>query len=382
MTVDKSQRNSSFELLRILAMFLILMGHFAAHGIQHVSSPDMAVNSAWLTGNLLNRLTLCAMIPGGRIGVMIFFMLTGFFLANKKLEEGIGPLTKVKPLVLQVLFYAGLFFFVGLIAYFGNAIHLWGGVFPESKAAVLGSLFPIGRGTWWFFTAYILLFLFSPVLNSLFEGLEKKTFIKLYIGFYIFFYFVPSFIPEPYFTFQRGLFGYLTGYYLRKYTGESEAREKITNTIIFSILAFILFYAGAFLMNFVQMKVKLGSFDFIPAKYLLKLCDGMNYAVFCPFAGVCLFILFKNLLAFTNKTINLIAGTTFGIYLIHDSPIRETFWKLAHVESVYNSTWFPVLALGLGIGLFLICAGIELGRQKIFSFTKEKKEQKKTGESK
>lgn len=85
--MEKTSRNSVYELLRIISMFLILMGHMSGHGIQHMSSTDHVVNTAWLSGTLLNRLMLCAMTPGGRIGVMIFSCSPVTFCIIRKLKS-------------------------------------------------------------------------------------------------------------------------------------------------------------------------------------------------------------------------------------------------------------------------------------------------------
>lgn len=85
--MEKKSRNSSFELLRIISMFFILMGHMSGHGIKHVSSTDPVVKSAWLSGTLINRLMLCIMGPGGRIGIMIFLYSPVTFCIIRKLKS-------------------------------------------------------------------------------------------------------------------------------------------------------------------------------------------------------------------------------------------------------------------------------------------------------
>jgi peptidoglycan/LPS O-acetylase OafA/YrhL len=76
-------RKSNFELLRVIAMIMIIAHHFAGHGIQH----DLEGSTAyviWRNGSLLNKIVDCLFAPGGKIGVGIFFMLTGYFLINKR----------------------------------------------------------------------------------------------------------------------------------------------------------------------------------------------------------------------------------------------------------------------------------------------------------
>ena len=63
--------SSNFELLRIIAMLMIVGAHFPGHGIRHVLVPELS--SVWLSGSFVNRVFTSCLIPGGKIGVGIFF---------------------------------------------------------------------------------------------------------------------------------------------------------------------------------------------------------------------------------------------------------------------------------------------------------------------
>lgn len=67
------------------------------------------------------------------------------------------------------------------------------------------------------------------------------------------------------------------------------------------------------------------------------------------------------------KWINNIAGTTFGVYLIHDADIsRALIWHtILRVDTVqYTSTLFPIYAILSIVGVFCCCSLIDLGRKK------------------
>lgn len=135
----KAQRNSTFELLRIISMLMIVMLHYSAVGIQHYGAVDSNLTTSWLSGSLVNRLFLCLVAPGGIVGDMIFFMLTGYFLcgANENFEA--KAIKKIKPLIIQVLFYSCCFICIGAVITIQN--RSGGGQFIISR-----SLFTIGRG--------------------------------------------------------------------------------------------------------------------------------------------------------------------------------------------------------------------------------------------
>ena len=101
----KTERQSNLELLRILSMFLIVLAHYEAHGVKHVSDP--AMNMLWRSGSIVNQWFCHLLAPGGKIGVGIFFTLTGYFLCT-----GSWSLRKLVKLLLTVYFYAVLAFLV------------------------------------------------------------------------------------------------------------------------------------------------------------------------------------------------------------------------------------------------------------------------------
>lgn len=95
----QANRSSNFEFLRIFAMLMIVAAHYADHGIKHVLVPDLG--SAWLSGSLTNRVFTSFLIPGGKIGVGVFFVLTGYFMYAAQYK-----INRLAKLYLQVLFYS------------------------------------------------------------------------------------------------------------------------------------------------------------------------------------------------------------------------------------------------------------------------------------
>ena len=72
----KTLRNSNIELLRILAMLLIVQSHFSVHGYM-----EMVNGNLCSIGNGLNRFLLTA-ITTGNIGNGLFMLITGYFLSQ------------------------------------------------------------------------------------------------------------------------------------------------------------------------------------------------------------------------------------------------------------------------------------------------------------
>lgn len=105
-----TKRQSNFELLRIIAMLMIVASHLACHGVQHVLDENIAY-AAYDSGSLANKIFTSFLNPAGTVGVALFFMITGFFLCKK--EKG-----SIKKVTLEAAFYSlalGTAFLIALV---------------------------------------------------------------------------------------------------------------------------------------------------------------------------------------------------------------------------------------------------------------------------
>lgn len=86
------KRQSNIELLRIISMILILAHHFSVHGGFNILKTSFTINRLWIQ----------FLQFGGKIGVNIFVIISGYFLITSK---GI-KISKVLKLWLQLFFYS------------------------------------------------------------------------------------------------------------------------------------------------------------------------------------------------------------------------------------------------------------------------------------
>jgi surface polysaccharide O-acyltransferase-like enzyme len=104
------KRNSSIELLRIISILMVIISHYSVHNGVDNSLLPLSVNRI-----LLESFSL------GNIGVMLFVMITGYFMSVNK--NGLG-ISKLLTLYLQVLFYSFglylLFIIFGYESFFGS----------------------------------------------------------------------------------------------------------------------------------------------------------------------------------------------------------------------------------------------------------------------
>lgn len=150
----QSNRESKFELLRIVAMIFIIIHHYAIHG-----------GILMAETNEINKYVAIFIYSFGQVAVNIFILISGYFLINSKFS-----IKKFLKTILQVLFYTLAIFILYLI--FKGA--------PDWYT-IKTCIFPIMSGTYWFITTYIMLYCLSPYINRLIENMNQKEHKNLII---------------------------------------------------------------------------------------------------------------------------------------------------------------------------------------------------------
>lgn len=336
---------------------MIVMVHYASVGIKHVGESDIALTTAWLSGSIANRWFLCFVSPGGIVGDILFFMLTGYFLCNVSNDFETKALKKVKPLVRQVVFYCCCFILIGLIMTIQKDR---GGV-----SIIKASIFPVGRRIWWFFDAYIVLFLGAGALNRIFAGMNKRAFTKACISFFIVYFIIAAILNAHWFDLEMAVMGFMLGYYVRRFIEPCSVEKIQQQRILWIFLAIFMWLAGVIIMVF-SMQVEKGFLPFNSGKYFNQIIDGMRY-VFGTASAFCLFMVATLIKPFYSKFINTLAGCVFGVYIIHAGPLQNYIWKCVRAEKAFNYVWFPLLAVCSVVGIFAVCTLIDYIRKLIFT---------------
>lgn len=150
MTDIKHSRNSTMELLRIIAMVLVMTNHagFMALG---VPSPEDAAGSPLLTALTFSDMALSITC------VNIFVLLSGWFGIKWR------PI-KIWGLIFQVVFFS-------LAIYAALCV-----INPQGYAnfGSLATALLLHNCDYWFVKSYLLLFLLAPMLNKFIEEATKK----------------------------------------------------------------------------------------------------------------------------------------------------------------------------------------------------------------
>ena len=219
---DKAlNRQSNFELMRIAAMIMIVAHHFSVHGGFDFNQASVTFNQVWIQ----------FLRFGGKIGVDIFVLLSGYFLVTaKKLN-----IKKIIRFWGQVFFYSVIFFIVFLLIFRNNLTTM------ELIKNTIKDFMPITFRGAWFASTYFVLYLLSPYINRLIYSLDKRALEKLLLLMTVLWCILPTITTEQYQsnTFIIFVYLYILAGYLRLYDNKIiNAKTAFGAAALISLLSF------------------------------------------------------------------------------------------------------------------------------------------------
>lgn len=344
----EKNRQANFELLRIIAMMMVVTMHYLMKG-------DVAVSMAE-DGSVVNLLTwflesVCI------VAVNVYVLISGYFLV--KTEWKISRLWK---LILQIWCYSVGVPVVCLLLGVGNvaswSIYDWAAV-----------LFPLQMEHYWFATAYVVMYLLVPVLSMAVKKMEKRqlqiTILLLVLYFSIGKSVIPILIPTDRYGYDFGWFIclFLISAYIRLY-GSVFFNHKKKSLIVYFVFTVVIFVLSA---GFGWLTREKG----LPLSYAMDMVHCYNHILVLA-ASVALFCGFMYLRIPKGIVSNIVCGVapyTFGVYLLHENIAVRLLWQSwAGVESVKGSWRFlPHMAVTV---LLVFMAGILIDFIRNYCFEK------------
>lgn len=340
------ERNSNIEYLRIIAMLLIVMDHYASHGLMGLGS-ELAYS--------LNRYAAGCMIVG-KFGVVAFVLISGYYMCESRFTG-----RKLAKLWGQTAFYAVafwvIFFVVSLLG--GDTWMMDTLTLHAGREELLHSILPIGYSEYWFVTDYVVLMMVSPFLNQLLHGVSKRQLLLILVLATVFWSIIPTFTDAEYahtemvWWFILYLYaGYIRLYVNLKGDGIRNIALAIAALVTYMICVCTMIYIGHIT----------GYERLIDQSNILSASNSPFTIVF----GTQMLIGLAKMPAHVNKRINMIASATFGVYLIHNNTYMKPFlWKyvLGLPESVYDTPYLiPHMMISVLV-VFALCVVIDLIRQ-------------------
>lgn len=204
-------RNSTIELLRFLFMYGIVL----SHGMGHGSGRNYELIYSW--GGQFPDVFHLALFSLGKIGVTGFMFISGFY----------GIKFKYKSFFMLILI---CIFYVVLLSQGRGVTHI-----------------PIFYSDWWFVESYLLVMLFAPAIDFIFQNVEKKHSLVI-VGALFYYSYVGRFLQ---FQNSHDFIMLMTVYILARYmaiNGENRLTKYIGSFyVLFALL--ILVMALPVLMN-------------------------------------------------------------------------------------------------------------------------------------
>lgn len=344
------KRQANFEVLRVLAMVMVIILHYQIKGGIAVS---LVENRSFI--NLLSWMIQTCCI----VAVNVYVLISGYFFVETK-----WSMKKLLHLAAQVWFYSVMVAFLCLVLGVGDvkswSLYDWGTV-----------VFPLQMEHYWFATAYLIMYLFSPVIKIAIKQLSKKelqaVIILLLVVFSVTKSLIPIQIPTDKYGYDYGWFLclYLIAGYLRMY-GIDWINRIRKGLIIYLFFVIIIFGYSVFL-GFLTHKG-------FPLAYAMDMNHSYNH-IFVLLASVGIFYGFKYLKLEKNTMVKVcckISPYTFGVYLLHEHLAIRSLWPLWFgVDSVRGRiTFLPHMLLTVVV-VFVIGIMIDYVRSCLFQTIEE-----------
>lgn len=356
------ERQSNFELMRIISMFFIVIYHIIGHG-SLLNNTDGLIYFC-----LVFIRAICI------VHVNSFVILCGYF--NYKKEFSIK---KVISLLNQVLFYGAL---IAIIFKTTILIEL-------TNVDFLKQFSYLPFNDYWFIKNYIVLYCISPFLNITIKNMDKKQFKTLLITLFIFFSIIPiitgnnTFSVNDGFSLYQFVFMYFLGAYLNIYPIEKSRlfkglnKEKVKIMLISLFCTLVVFNVSLLFLGKHLATFNSNIFNEISG-YLIN-CFRCYCNPIVIIQTICYFLFFRSL-DIKSKLINKIGKFTFGVYLIHDNEILRQLlykWMKIDIGTMIYSKRILIKIFVCAIIIYFICTIIEAIRYNLFRFISKLKVSKK-----
>lgn len=341
----------NYELLRILAMVMVVVMHFLAHA-DDLPSLDQPLNGIRVVGGLLEAFCLVA--------VNTYVFISGYFGIRSAFKPG-----KAVGLLCQIWFYTLLVFAILLFLGVPTAAQ------EQGVYGLAQYLFPIETEHYWFATSYFMLYLLSPVLNSAAKNMSQRQLQITLGGLLLLFSGIKSISPIV-FAFDRYGYDlpwficvYLTAAYFSLY-GCDFFEKKGWQIYLGSCLA-------GFLVNLAMWFLSQGWEGF---GYYFTVPYHYNY-IFNLTGAIGLFYGFSRISVKEGRIaegIRKVGGLCFGVYLFHEHIDLRYLWygwirKIINPGGKYGLGFFLWEMVCCVVILFLAGIIIDWLRSRLFFFS-------------
>ncbi len=339
---NSAPRKSNFELLRIVAMLLVLIVHADFFSLKQ---PDAAA----LANHPVSSLMRYVVESLALVCVNVYIIISGYFGIRIKLKS-------VANFIFMLIFWR----IAGYIAVGGYNILTTGSLqIPVWK--MVKNLFP-GHNDW-FASAYILLMLLSPIINSFISSSSVRQLWRMtaaYIGFQ--FCFAGIILLYPQFVNGYSVLSfiglYLLGATIHK-SGKTFGKSAPASLTAYAVLAIAIGIAVFLTARYI---------DITPIREHITAYFQNYNSIGVVTCSLLLFLGFSHLKIQSN-IINRIAASTFAVYLMHMHPAIAPYYHDVCEYLFYNFSTAEYLLLisGFIAGVFVTAIVVDQLRKWLWT---------------
>ena len=307
-----TKRLSNIELLRMLAMLMILIIHANMLSLTRPTTIDLA-NSP------IQVITRYVIESFGIVGVDIFVLISGWFLIRTRAKSFIA-------FIFQIIFIMGGVIYLFVIT---------GKITPKFEC-IQDIIFISHRD--WFIKSYFVLMIIAPILNKFIENSSIELQKKIIVGFFLF-------------TCTYGWFGganrfYLYGYgpllfiglyLLGKFAHDLTEGHQYTSRISWIFTRSKVYDLLIFLLCILTNTVLGIGFLYTTRSGGFSLVYAYNNPI-TIIGALYLLLFFSKIKLQHNRIINVLAGGSFAAYLIHSNRYVFPYFSQG-VQYIYNNSY-------------------------------------------
>ena len=328
-TLQKKDRNSNLEILRILSMISIILFHI-------VSQSGTWVNNQ----SIINKYLSVFLGIGGRSAVICFVVIGAYFLCEQDFKS-----KRIFLLWFETVFYTLL---ITLICKYILNLDV-------SFSDIILCFLPISKPRVWFVSVYCGLLLISPYLNLILRKFSKRECLGLLIILFILISLLPTIIPTSNSFFSNigvFIFVYLLTGFIKKYQIKVPKKEIC---LLIAVSCYIVMFA---------LWIIIESCGLISADKLLSATDyyaGHFETLFCIGFAFSTFDFFVQLKPRTSKIVNFLSSSCLSVYIIHQTPTFYNYlWtNVFKIKSFFSCWYFGFYVIGVALIIFLFCVFVD-----------------------
>ncbi len=316
---EKKVRNSSIELMKVIAIIMIILSHSmpdgdGSLGASYIDIDTVTTNWQLLVAGLFKNM--------GQIGNDMFLAASCWFIVDSKKVDG----KKVSHLFADSWFCSILMLLLFLALGYSFSLKY-----------IIKQLFPATFNNCWFLTCYIIFYAIHPLLHAALESMGKKQLLCFNIIFFVMYNCMGFIMGNTMFYFSE-LFGFIGIYYLVGYLKKYAIVTYGDNSFNFKVLfaGIGLWIISFFATDYLGFHVGLLSDQLMRWDTIMNPCFVL--------IGIGAFGIAKNN-QFYNKTVNYISSLSLIIYMLHANIIIRQYGRFDLFQCIKDSYGYDKLII-------------------------------------